>query len=547
MNQFPKKINEDPATNDQILFEFKNKPSSVKIFFLEKSICNKNQFYETKYNQPNFNTFKLDKQNLENAQSKIEEQCIKCKSFLSNTEMVHYTEEADKQYIWDSKGQLPGDYIVEYIVEWEDGDKKEHFCFHLKHGSEFPKAYHKDYDTIGKYELLFNRYTPQMFKYFITPGDRTISILEVLQQAIARSFAYVEDSLNELAYVYDANTSNELLLGLLADFFGKKLKGNESHLWRSQVKGAMKTLKQKGTKTGLEEALLQIGIKLKKVTKLWQVMPLFTWTDSFKVQFDGQSTFTLTKNPLKDYKIYLKSLNRKDYIELDSSTITFVDSIEESGKVLMIWKNQEISLFTNDFLRITYLYKEISPDKQTLEDYINNLPLADDRDSCENKNWNLRLIEEDDPLFDSIIPERYPFYDPIVYGKVRTTFLYSENIYNMDTFNGSVRNSYMPCDIDKDFIDTCSYGQSSKVNLDLEVQEMSDLNQIKEVLEENLPFHTRVHEMNLHITKKDIIVGPIEQIKIERNEDHNKESLACREKIFCKIEYDDGRIESLEI
>ena len=85
-------------------------------------------------------------------------------------------------------------------------------------------------------------------------------------------------------------------------------------------------------------------------------------------------------------------------------------------------------------------------------------------------NWNVRVIEEDDAFFDSVIPHRHPFYDDVIYGHVRTEFPYSENIYNMEEYNGSIRNSKSPCDIGRTFIDPCFSCVSSSYIVDVEIE-----------------------------------------------------------------------------
>ena len=44
----------------------------------------------------------------------------------------------------------------------------------------------------------------------------------------------------------------------------------------------------------------------------------------------------------------------------------------------------------------------------------------------------------------------------------------------MEEYNGSIRTSLNPCDIDKDFIDPCFSSLSSKYNIDLEIEALSD-------------------------------------------------------------------------
>jgi len=114
------------------------------------------------------------------------------------------------------------------------------------------------------------------------------------------------------------------------------------------------------------------------------------------------------------------------------------------------------------------------------------------------KNWNVRALREDDPMFNVLIPERNPFFDPLVFGKIRTEFPYSENIYHMEEYNGSIRDSLDPCDIDKSFTDPCYACISSSYDIDVEVEQISDekIEEVKGTILENTPFHAMMHTCN---------------------------------------------------
>lgn len=114
------------------------------------------------------------------------------------------------------------------------------------------------------------------------------------------------------------------------------------------------------------------------------------------------------------------------------------------------------------------------------------------------KNWNVRAIREDDQMFAVLVPQRNPFFDPLVFGKVRTEFPYSENVYHMEEYNGSIRDSLNPCDIDKSFVDPCYSCVSSSYDLDVEVEQISDekIEEVKSTISENTPFHAVLHTCN---------------------------------------------------
>lgn len=132
------------------------------------------------------------------------------------------------------------------------------------------------------------------------------------------------------------------------------------------------------------------------------------------------------------------------------------------------------------------------------------------------KNWNVRVIREDDPMFNVVIPERNPFFDPLVFGKVRTEFPYSENIYHMEEYNGSIRDSKDPCDIDKSFVDPCYACISSSYDIDVEVESLSDdkVEETKSVIVENTPFHAVMHTCNFIGGINEFIAPPEESLEM---------------------------------
>ena len=115
-----------------------------------------------------------------------------------------------------------------------------------------------------------------------------------------------------------------------------------------------------------------------------------------------------------------------------------------------------------------------------------------------------------------MIPTKNPFHDDVVFGKVRTEFPYSENIYNMEEYNGSIRNSKSPCDIDKDFLDPCFSSLSSKYNIDIEIEQLSNDRVIEanEILAESMPFHAVLHVMNIYGGINELVEPPVEYLEM---------------------------------
>jgi len=326
---------------------------------------------------------------------------------------------------------------------------------------------------------------------------------------------------------------HEFLIPYLSNLFGLKLKTSDPTRWRGQIKRAVPLYKKKGTKNGLAEALDHGGVTLHKISQLWQITSSYTWQESFV--YTGNNEFILNKvalpiDPL-NFELWFRPVvhegiqnhENNEWIQLDQIYISLTTT---EGVSNLTWVGEEvlvnpIPLLKNDEIRILYTYNEI-PDNtaQNIEDYIRTLPLMDKRDergqTYPPKNWNVRVISEDDPMFQIIIPNRNPFHECLVYGKIRTEFPYSENIYHMEEYNASLRDSKNPCDIDKNFLDPCSACVSSSYNLDLEVEDICDdkIQEVKEIIEENSPFHAVLHTLNLTGGFNEFIEPPSENLEM---------------------------------
>lgn len=191
---------------------------------------------------------------------------------------------------------------------------------------------------------------------------------------------------------------------------------------------------------------------------------------------------------------------------------------------------------SNDVLKIRYQYNyypyEINSSSQDYltnfdnyelckDDYILSLPLADSRSPYDSLysnsrlippvNYNIRLlpdstcfvtptneIDEFSCLSEyevcDLCSTRNPLEKPIVFGHIRTKFPWSENVYNMDEYDGSTRPSYEPCDIDEDFLDKCSCCWSSQFSISVEANKLSNksLESIREAINEFKPFHSQL-------------------------------------------------------
>ena len=377
-----------------------------------------------------------------------------------------------------------------------------------------------------KYETLLERYLPDMYKSTLSDGDVTPAVTALLNKSIGKGFKFLEDMANQVIDLFDANALHESLLVYLSNMFNLKLKSNDPTLWRRQIKEAVPLFKKKGTLGGLKDAFAQAGMTLNKFTQFWQLVSPYTWTESFKVK--NSPVFTLAKTdiiqPIDDanFALWLKRSDSLSYVSVSKDYVSF--DTDDDGALRMTWIGDELSaapidLFEGDRLKVMYQYREIpGPTEQGYENYIRTLPLADQRDEDEQeyppKNWNVRLIAEEDPLFDVLIPVRHPFQEWLVFGYVRTEFAYSENIYNMEEYNGSTRPSYDACAIDKDFLDPCGSCLSSKYMVDIAVEELSNdrMLEAQDILREYTPFHAQVHSINFTGEVNEFVQSPEESI-----------------------------------
>ena len=452
---------------------------------------------------------------------------------LDNAQIDNVEEDADGNtiygaftYEWDTTGMREGDYFICWT--WTPlvaGDSlTKHQKFYLNGNTVVTCSIPTHYTQPDKYNILLERYLPEMFKSKLSDDDRSPDILDKFNKSVASGFTVVENLANQLVDLLDANSTHEQFLYLLANLFGLTLKTNDPTLWRRQIKNAIPLFKKKGTKKGLEEALAQASIKMSKLTRLWQIVSKYTFIETFK--FDGSiSTWELSKVALSldldNFSLSMKPKGESTYIDLSSD---YIEIITEDGVSTAYWVGNTLSiepidLIEGDIVKILYKYKEVPSDlEQSLENYVRQLPLADTRNENDQtyplKNWNVKIIEEDDPVFSVIINEKHPFTNEIVFGKIRTEFPYSENTYNKDEYNGSLRNSKLPCDIDKDFVDQCSYCLSSKFNINLEIENLSNerITEAQEIIKEFTPFHAIIQTMNFLGTVNEYLEPQLEEI-----------------------------------
>lgn len=393
----------------------------------------------------------------------------------------------------------------------------------------------------GKYDDLLERYLPEMYKSFLADTDLTPETTFQLNKAVGDGFTILENLANQVIDLFDANALHESLLMYLSNLFDLRLRSDDPTLWRRQIKEAIPLFKKKGTYGALQSAFAQSGMTLNSLSQYWQIASKYTYQESFKVT--NSASFTLTKNniilPIDDenFELSVRSSNDiEEYTDYSSDYVSF--DIDETclGKVTMTWigdqlSSNPVSLVEGNIIRVLYKFAEVPNDsEQQLENYLRSLPLLDSRNEASQsyplKNWNTRIIDDKDPLFNVLVPVKHPFADPIVFGFVRTEFAYSENIYNMEEYNGSTRPSFNACNIDKSFIDPCGACIGSSYSVDIGVENLCNdrMLEAQDILKEYMPFHAVIQTINFTGEVCEFVQPPTESIDflvyIDRLENH---------------------------
>ena len=440
---------------------------------------------------------------------------------------------------WNPIGAREGDYFICWTWTPVSGglSKTAHAHFTLYGSTQLTTSIPTHYTRPDKYEILLERYLPEVFKMSLSNSDLSPQVLQELDMAVAKGFTFLEDIANQIVDLQDANSTHESLLPYLSNLFNLKLKSEDPTLWRGQIKRAIPLFKKKGTLEALRESMSLAGINLVKFTRMWQVISPYTWQEMISVTDPLVDEFVLEKLAilpvdLNNFELYYRQADiqgtlpedRQPWVQLDNPLEYVELTNSEDGETILRWLGTETSygftLQDGDSLRIIYQVRAVPAGQQDVEDYIRAyLLLADQRDernqTCPEKNWNVRLIEEDNELFHVIIPTRHPYFSPLIYGQVRTEFPYSENIYNMDEYNGSTRESLNPCDIDCNFIDPCTYCQSSSYVVYLEIDNLCNhrIAEAIEVLQEFTPFHAQLHAMALSGNINEFVSPPVESVE----------------------------------
>jgi hypothetical protein len=443
------------------------------------------------------------------------------------------------EFTWNPVGMREGDYFVcwSWVPKIGQDVFSDNIKFNLASSNATSTTSPAHHTAPGKYESLLDRYLPEMYKVMLTDTDRSPDVIQKFNNSVAQGFTALEDIGNQIVDLLDSNAVGEYMMTYLSNTLDVKLKSQDPTLWRRQIKEAVPLYKKKGTIGSLKDSFSQAGMRLINLENFWQITSPFFAQDSFFIS--DTDTFKLSKKPVSlttdHFKIYLTKNNSTETINVDISKIRIFEN-EYGESFVQVYdvdfNNCKVGrpsfLCPGDIVRFSYYFNIPSSDLEiSVDDHIKNLQLVDEREektivdgqsvlTIPLKNWNVRLISESDPMVSLILTKRHPFIKNIVFGKIRTEFPYSENVYNMDEYNGSMRDSLDPCDIDKDFLDTCSYCRSGKFDIDLEVENLSNdrISEAKSIIAENAPFHSILKTINLYGGQNEFVAPPIEDYDV---------------------------------
>ena len=264
---------------------------------------------------------------------------------------------------WNPLGVREGDYFI--CWNWNPnlaGDSfSAHMMFTIGSDSRMTASIPTHFTRKNKYEILMERYLPEMFKNILSQNDLSPFILQELNGSVAKGFTFVEDFANQIIDLLDANVIHEQLLPLLSNIFNLKLKSNDPTLWRRQTKNAVVNFKKKGTLGGLRTALSDGGMKLLKFTKLWQTNSKYTYQEVFTKNNEEENKFTLSNSIIlpvdsENFELWFRSKGADSWGLLDESYVLLE---EQSGVWTCEWtgdthSSRPISLDVGDSIRILY-------------------------------------------------------------------------------------------------------------------------------------------------------------------------------------------------
>jgi len=433
--------------------------------------------------------------------------------------------------IWTPNSIREGDYYICYTYTPNSGGSSlsNFINFYVAASIQNEIATPEHATKSGKYEALLDAYTPEMYKLNYANQDQSVETISNLNSCVGKAFTNVEDQAVRIIDLMNANATPEPLLPLLSRFFGVKLRSNDINRWRGQIITAVPQFKRKGTLGGLRQALHQAGIKINNYYQYWQIGNEHAWTEGFF--FTGSYSFELQKISLNIatdsiagvniFELQVNSKTSSGYSGYVSKSLSLISIDTADGISTLTWDSSAETLEIGSYIKIVYQTKSFRntddynlylywKEYLILQDYRNELDVE-----YPPKNFNIRLITEDDSLFKLFIPVGNPFHAPVIFGKTRTVFPYSENIYNMDEYNGSLRDSNDPKDMDKSYVDECSGYISSHFGLSVEIENLSSFRETecREIIADYTPYHAVLRTLTITNVIEEYCLPPIEQIE----------------------------------
>ena len=142
---------------------------------------------------------------------------------------------------WSTEGMRDGDYFICWTWRPTMGDEtlSAHQFFYLSGNLDATSSIPTHRVRNDKYEILLERYLPEMFKARISSSDLAPEVLSEFNKAVAKGFMFIENQAGAVIDLLDSNSIHEQLMPLLSNIFNLKLKSGDSTLWRRQIKKAL--------------------------------------------------------------------------------------------------------------------------------------------------------------------------------------------------------------------------------------------------------------------------------------------------------------------
>jgi hypothetical protein len=445
-------------------------------------------------------------------------------------------------FLWTPGIIKEGDYYICYsytmrLSQYKTQKYTKYIHFYIKPNIQNEISVPSHGCPPEKYITLLNHYLPRMYLENWAKQDLSVQTLESLNASIAQVFTGLDDQASRIIDILNANDTPEPYLNYLAQMFQLTLRSNDLTRWRGQIITAVPQFKRKGTLESLAQAFSQAGIYLTSYYQYWQIMFPQVWTQTFK--FTGSYEFPLRKYTNDDYaadypaifELKLATVGTNTWVLQSPTTVSFAQ--DSDNVTIMTWdETPSTTLQIGDIIYVTYVTEPLSSLQINMYEYWRDyLPLMDVRPffliNAEDEiisridlqeppfNWNVRLILPSNPMFDPFIPSKNPFTDPVVFGMIRTEFPYSENVYNMDEYNGSLRSSNNPVDMSADFEEPCSGTISAYYGLDIIVENLSDFRttEVLGIIDDYTPFHSVLHTLNITGSIEEFTLPPVENIE----------------------------------